>query len=489
MENKVLMLVRNGVTRDARVLKEAAAVSSNGYKVTLVGIKDGIYNASEEVVDEYLTIRRAPFRSLAYKVKFMLALLGFVVLLFVLFKYGDEAAAKAIFLVIVACFACLKLNRLYSAYLSVLKKEESWDDGGGAVESASRGGSQKMGFFKQTLSAFHSAANKIMSPISQLYKQGVAIFVYGLYVNKVYKGDTARLVHCHDINTLPIGVYLKLRYGCVLVYDAHEFYEDAVGIGKGLSIFYRMINKFSQGFIDGFITINKSFFDIYTTRYPKLPDPVLVMNATRKFPEVDYDGRLHEAAGLPLDKKILLFQGGFSPFRGIERLLGAAEYLDDSWCLVFMGWGKLEALILGYQERIPEKVRVIGPASQSELVYWTSGAYVGVIPYEDHGINHKYCTPNKLWEYPNAGVPIIASPRVELKRIIEENDTGWIYDESLSEEAFAKFIMSVEKDRDAKAKSCKTFIDNNSWSIYENNIVDLYYSLLSADKDSEAVKT
>ncbi|HYE68658.1 MAG TPA: hypothetical protein VEA58_08600, partial [Anaerovoracaceae bacterium] len=50
----------------------------------------------------------------------------------------------------------------------------------------------------------------------------------------------------------------------------------------------------------------------------------------------------------------------------------------------------------------PEIVVFIPPAPQNDLALWTAGGTIGIIPYEKIGLNHWFCTPNKLWEYPNA---------------------------------------------------------------------------------------
>lgn len=62
-------------------------------------------------------------------------------------------------------------------------------------------------------------------------------------------------------------------------------------------------------YVDGFITLNESIADFYREKYPELPEAVLVPNAVERVAQTRYDGRLHKAAGLHLDQKILLFQG------------------------------------------------------------------------------------------------------------------------------------------------------------------------------------
>ena len=284
-------------------------------------------------------------------------------------------------------------------------------------------------------------------------------------------------IHCHDISTLSVGVKIKQKFNVRLIYDAHELYEEAAGVTPIIAKLYRNIHKKSQIHIDGFITINQYLTKIYKAKYPKLPTPVIVMNATKKIKIEKYDGRLHEACGVKKKRKIILFQGGFSRDRGIQKMLAIAEHLNNEFCLVFMGWGALEEKIMQYKNMYPEMIYCIPPAPQDELMKWTAGAYIGLIPYENANLNHKYCTPNKLWEFPSAGVPIMASSLVMLKEVIQSNNIGWVFDLKLNPRNFVKFLMESIPEYNSKAKACSKFSAKENWEKYEKNILKLYKSL------------
>ena len=92
-----------------------------------------------------------------------------------------------------------------------------------------------------------------------------------------------------------------------------------------------------------------------------------------------------------------------------------------------MGWGRLEeelrALIA--REGLGERVRIVAAgAARSEVVAAAAGASVGVIPYEPVGLNNTYTTPNKLFDYMAAGLPVVASRLPELVRFVEGGGMG-----------------------------------------------------------------
>jgi glycosyltransferase involved in cell wall biosynthesis len=100
--------------------------------------------------------------------------------------------------------------------------------------------------------------------------------------------------------------------------------------------------------------------------------------------------------------------------------------LFDRGTLVLMGWGTLEDELRSLVEAsgLEERVRIVAPVPRDQLPAYTAGAAVGVIPYEPVGLNNTYSTPNKLFDYLAAGVPIAATRLPELERIVDGLGVG-----------------------------------------------------------------
>jgi glycosyltransferase involved in cell wall biosynthesis len=294
------------------------------------------------------------------------------------------------------------------------------------------------------------------------------------------------VIHCHDLWALPVGAAVKKKTGAILVWDAHEIYEEVAQGNEEHARMCRSLMRAHEKDVDEFITINDSIAAFYQEKYPKLPKATIIKNATLYSERVSYDGRLHEAAGLPLTQKIALYQGGFAEKRGLRLLVSMAAGLDPDWTLVMMGWGKLEAelkesaasILSETAQRDLPAVAFLPPAKQDELVYWTAGGTVGLIPYENVGLNHLYCTPNKLWEYPAAGVPILCSPLVEMTKSVRENGTGWTLPEESDPKAIASIINNLAPDAIEQARAaCYAYIEEDNWSKYGKRLVQLYERL------------
>lgn len=292
------------------------------------------------------------------------------------------------------------------------------------------------------------------------------------------------IVHMHDHLTLAAAPFYKEAFDCPLIWDAHEIYEDLASIEDVRAVVNARVIAHNAEHVDGFITLNRSIAGFYRDKYPELPEAVLVPNAVERVTQTSYDGRLHEAAGLEPDQKVLLFQGGFSPHRGIPALLAAAALLDEQWTIVFMGWGKLEDEIREIAEEPSARpsgrprVAVVPGAPHDELLSWTAGASLGAIPYENTGLNHLYCSPNKLWEYPSAGVPILATDMPEMKDKIETFGIGFTVGRDLDPREIAEKVNALTDDELARYRqNCGDFADVDNWQSYEERLGGLYAAL------------
>jgi glycosyltransferase involved in cell wall biosynthesis len=177
---------------------------------------------------------------------------------------------------------------------------------------------------------------------------------------------------------------------------------------------------------------------------------------------------------------ILLYQGGFAKHRGLDILIEAGSMLPQNWILVLMGWGSYEEhlrKLANDLDSLPQKIYFLPKVPQEELLNWTASATLGIIPYENVCMNHWYCTPNKLWEYPKALVPFLASPFPEMKKIVESGDIGWLLNDPITPEKIVQLIESINEEELIKKKeNCKKFISNDNWNVYAKRLTKLYSS-------------
>ncbi|MDB2523282.1 glycosyltransferase family 4 protein [Alphaproteobacteria bacterium] len=292
------------------------------------------------------------------------------------------------------------------------------------------------------------------------------------------------VIHAHDIIALIAAVKLKRKKPDLkLVWDAHELYPELNYRTKSGKRFMHKTIAESSGKIDHFITINDSFVDYYQKNFPKVPSATVLMNAARRVNlEKNGESPLRATAGISSSQFVLLFQGGLTFDRGIEILIDAAEKMPENWSIIFMGDGPLAqrvddeiSKLKGTRPRGQEAISRIPAAPYQELARWTAGADIGIIPYENVGSNHLYCTPNKLWEFPNADVPILASGMVEISKMIEEHKTGLLLPREFTSNDIIKVLENINRSKlDKLVKNCRKFNEVEHWEKYEKRLVKLY---------------
>jgi len=243
---------------------------------------------------------------------------------------------------------------------------------------------------------------------------------------RLVRNEPADIYHAHDLNTLPVAYWAKKRMSGKLVYDSHELFTET----STLSNIERVLAKVSEKYLirraDRIITVNESIANELSKRYGIIP-PAVIMNCpviNNRLNKAE-NNLLRQALRIDKETPIILYHGGFAPNRGLQNLVISGNYLDKG-IIVFMGWGKLEQELkdLVLAAGLGDKVQFAKPVPQRELLNYATSATLGVIPYQFIGLNNYYTTPNKLFEYIAAGLPVVGSNFPELSKVIKKWNLG-----------------------------------------------------------------
>lgn len=240
------------------------------------------------------------------------------------------------------------------------------------------------------------------------------------------------VVQVHDLPALEAGVELSTRWGVPLVYDAHELYPEQRSF---TSVQRRICSQAEKRLIPHarqVFAVNESIAGEMARRYG-INKPVVLTNAIDPDPSFDPDAHynlLREKTGVGGDRRILLLQGGFAPHRNLEELVLAMRHVRTSNVdLVMMGFGEFGIRLKEAADRaglINRRVHFLPAVPQNELLQHSASADMGIIPYPHVDLNSYYCTPNKLFEFIQAGLPILANDSPELRRFVPDNAFGMV---------------------------------------------------------------
>jgi glycosyltransferase involved in cell wall biosynthesis len=298
-------------------------------------------------------------------------------------------------------------------------------------------------------------------------------------------GQGFAVCHAHDLNTLPVAWLVARRDKAKLVYDSHELYIERNKL-KPSSRLWKFIQRRMEGFLvrrcDAVFTVNESLADELAKRY-KIPRPGVVMNTPARFEKADLhflgNSRLRSELSVPREKNLLLYVGGITFNRGLEELIQSLSHLPDCY-LVYMGYGNhayMQSLVeLAEKTGVRDRFAFFGPVPSDQVIHYAAGADVGVAPIANACLSYYYCSPNKLFEYMNAGLPIMASNFPELEKVVLGHEIGLTFDpaDPLDIARTARQILdnpdTAQKMRGNSLKASEFY----NWSHEAIKLIDIY---------------
>lgn len=285
------------------------------------------------------------------------------------------------------------------------------------------------------------------------------------------------IVHCNDINTLPIGVILKVFFNkkIKIVYDAHEYETEVNGLQGIQKKLVKKLEKYLIQYVDKVITVSDAIANEYVKLY-NIEKPALVLN-TPRYKEIENKNIFRETFGIKREQTIFLYQGGLTSGRGVEILIDTFKLMkDDKSVIVFMGSGILESLVKEVSKEY-ENIYFHQAVSPDVLLDYTSSADFGILFYENNCLNHYYCSPNKMFEYLMAEIPVIVSNLYEMKRLVENHNIGVVAQKNTSEGLQKAIEQAILLDRQQIQENITKIKDMYNWEEQEKVLLKVYGEL------------
>ena len=252
----------------------------------------------------------------------------------------------------------------------------------------------------------------------------------------------------NDLDTL-VANYLASRIkGKPLVYDSHEYFTEVPElIGRPLvRNIWKWLERKLVPKVDAAYTVCDSIAEVYGDLYRVDFKVVRNLPMCREL-ETIYS-EIHTTPGT---EKIILYQGALNMGRGIEATIRAMQFVDGA-TLWLVGDGDLTARLKQLVEELQlnDKIRFLGKLPIANLSEVTRQADLGISLEEDLGLNYRFTLPNKLFDYIQAGVPVLVSNLPEMRRIVEHYVIGAIAETHQTKE-LAEKITSVLFDSQKNA--------------------------------------
>jgi glycosyltransferase involved in cell wall biosynthesis len=101
---------------------------------------------------------------------------------------------------------------------------------------------------------------------------------------------------------------------------------------------------------------------------------------------------------------------------------------------------------------------------------------VVLLPYQDVGLNHRMCSPSKLFHYIMAGVPIVASDLPFLNQVITNGGLGYCCDTS-NPETLALNIRRCLEHQETLKRNLSVANKVYCWENEERKLLKVYENL------------
>lgn len=281
------------------------------------------------------------------------------------------------------------------------------------------------------LTTVGGAAWLLSRPFKFLRKSDIEVFAANIWDRAIerrvvyYDPD---VIHVHDLPQLYGGALARRTLKVPLIYDSHENYSEIGTLTPEQSRFLKVREKRLLKECAVRITVNKGCAGAIEEQNPGHTFDV-IHNATDRPPGFErgkHDDRLRKALNLGPEIKLLMYQGWFSEHgRGLQELIAGMTNVRRDVHLVMMGYGDFDFFgRLVKEADCVGRVHLMKPVPWQELVFWSAAADVGVIPYQEVDKNHRFCSPNKLFEFITAGLPILANDLPFLRHAVQDQGFG-----------------------------------------------------------------
>ncbi len=310
-----------------------------------------------------------------------------------------------------------------------------------------------------------------------IYKLNIFSSLFSL-IKAAFKENTD-IYHAHDLDGLLCAFPAALLRRKILVYDSHELWSEIYPFSNlgALRWLFKPLEKALISKVKAGITVNHAIADFLTKKYHKLFIAVYNYPSRTKQSKAPFSFKKR----FP-NKKIILQLGIVDEGRGLEQMVEAIKFLPKNYVVIFLGQGKLEHQIRKKTKELnlENQIYVLPRVSPESVVDTIRQADLGLALTQQISLSYYYSSPNKLFQYIAAEVPILGSNFPEYKKIILKNGIGEVVDPSKPKLIAQTITQMLKKENQKKYRKNLTELAKAryNWSRESKKLVKFYQNLI-----------
>jgi glycosyltransferase involved in cell wall biosynthesis len=259
------------------------------------------------------------------------------------------------------------------------------------------------------------------------------LFFYAwLYLKMLWRAwqSSFDVVHCHDLDTLPVGFLLgKLRKKPV-IYDSHESFADMLtgSVHPVVRHAVVLLENFLIRRIDLLITVGEKLRRHFEQRGA---GPSTVVGNWKRLDEFSRAAaenlELRVTLGIPPEAMVVVCVTQLLKDRKIEELLEAVAECPGVYVIIG-GRGVREAYVRE-QAALNARIQFVGFVHSADIPKYTCAADVVYYGFDPENPNAQFSAPNKLFEALAAGKPLITGTFGEIAEVVTRAACGVVLPE------------------------------------------------------------
>lgn len=331
----------------------------------------------------------------------------------------------------------------------------------------------------------------IRLPVKNYSPYRLKMYPYYTEFYKSYKklvSERADFYHCHDLDTLLLGYLVGKKTGAKIIYDTHEYWPSRTKFARNVldyikgyirEPFFHLMERFLINRVDVVISANETSASALSKHY-NIEKPKTIYNY-HSFKNKIESNVLKESLNL-MGKKVILFLGGINKGRGVLQLLEALVYLPSDYHLVFLGQGPYKEKLQKMAQKLSLNERLHFPKAvpPKDVVKWASSADVGISPIQNVSKSYYFSSPNKVFEYLMAGLPIAVSDFPEMRKILSRHEVGETFnpdDPKSIAKAIKKILFDGTRYKEMKKNALRAAKEEYNWEKESKKLLRLYRKL------------